>query len=331
LEAPSRPLGLFAKTQLAAIEPHIRSADVLHLHACWTTANNQLARMALRTKTPYVLSVHGMLDDWCMAQKTPKKKIYLALGGRATLEQAALIHCTAQAELDQSRKWYPRGTGTVVPLIFDLEPYRALPGPEHADITFGPAGSGDLDPAVPTVLFLSRIHFKKGVDVLIDAAAELKRRAVSFRVLIAGSGEGDYEAEMRARIASRGLQHDVRMLGLVTGHTKVSLYQAARVLAIPTSQENFGFVFPESLACETPVITTRGVDIWPELEASGGAIIADRTPQAFADAIATLLTDPARAASMGSRGRQWVLSHLNPDAIAAQFEGMYHAAIGAPR
>ena len=323
---PSRPLGLFSPAQLADLDLHLTGADVLHLHACWTTANNQLARSAQRHRTPYILSVHGMLDDWCMSQKTLKKKVYLALGGRRTLEEASLVHCTATAELEQSRKWYPRGRGTVVPLIFDLDPYRSLPGPDLADAAYGPAGTGDLEPSLPTVLFLSRIHLKKGVDVLIDAAAELKRRGIACRTIIAGTGDAPYEAEMRARISALGLQHDVRMIGLVTGATKVSLYQRAAVLAIPTSQENFGFVFPESLACRTPVVTTRGVDIWPELEASGGAIIADRTPSAFADAIASILADPQKQQAMGERGRAWVLEHLDPDSIAQRFEVMYAEA-----
>lgn len=328
VESPRLPGGLFARAQLAGIEPLVKQSEVVHLHACWTTANNQLGRMCRRMGVPYVLSVHGMLDDWCMAQKAPKKKIYLALGGRKTLEEAALVHCTAGAELEQSRKWYPKGRGVVVPLIFDLEPYRQLPGPELADAAFGPAGTGDIVPDRPVVLFLSRIHMKKGVDVLVRMAAELKERGIVCRTLIAGTGDAPYEREMRALIAELGLTDDVRLLGLVTGETKVSLYERADVFALPTSQENFGFVFPESLACRTPVVTTRGVDIWPELEQSGGAVIAERTPSAFADAVASLLPDADQRRLMGESGRAWVLEHLNPDAIAARFEGMYADATG---
>lgn len=328
VDAPRLPGGFFARAQLGAIEPLVGRSDVVHLHACWTTANNQLGRMCRRAGTPYVLSVHGMLDDWCMAQKTPKKKIYLALGGRKTLEEAALVHCTAGAELEQSGKWYPRGTGVVVPLIFDLEPYRDLPGPGLADAAFGGSGTGDIDDDLPVVLFLSRIHMKKGVDVLVRMAGELKSRGVACRTLIAGTGDGPYEREIRGLISELGLSDEVRLLGLVTGETKVSLYERADVFALPTSQENFGFVFPESLACRTPVVTTRGVDIWPELAESGGAVISERTAGDFADAVAGLLADADRRGVMGESGRAWVLEYLNPDAIAARFEGMYADAAG---
>ncbi|MEZ6242471.1 MAG: glycosyltransferase [Phycisphaerales bacterium] len=326
---PARPLGLFAATQLQELEPTIKSADVVHLHACWTTANNQLASMARRLGVPYVLSIHGMLDDWCMAQKAPKKRVYLALAGRKTLEHAAFVHSTAQAELDQSKKWYPKGRGVVVPLVFDLDPFRTLPGPSLAYKKFGPDGSGDIHPDEPVVLFLSRVHPKKGVEHLIRAAALLRDRDIPCRTLIAGTGDEAYAASLRRLIEQHALADHVRLLGLVTGELKISLFERADVFALPTSQENFGFVLPEAMACRTPAITTRGVDIWPELESSGGALIADQSPEAFADAIALLLHDDARRTRMGDAGRAWVFEHLDPDAIAARFEGMYAQATGA--
>ncbi len=329
--APSRPLGLFAGDQLKDLEPIIKSADVVHLHACWTTANNQLASMARRLGVPYVLSIHGMLDDWCMSQKAPKKRVYLALAGRKTLEHAAFVHSTAQAELDQSKKWYPKGRGIVVPLVFDLDPFRTLPGPSLAYKKFGPDGTGDIHADEPVVLFLSRVHPKKGVEHLVRAAGLLRDRGVACRTLIVGTGDEPYKASLERLIDQLNLSDRVRFLGLVTGDLKVSLYERADVFALPTSQENFGFVLPEAMACRTPAITTRGVDIWPELEASGGAVITDQSAEAFADTIAVLLDDPARRAGMGDSGRAWVFEHLEPGAIAARFEQMYAEAIGEPQ
>ena len=109
---------------------------------------------------------------------------------------------------------------------------------------------------------------------------------------------------------------------------KTSLYELADVFSGPTSQENFGFVFPEALACGTPVITTAGVDIHPELTASGGAVITERTAAAFADATQELLEDPGRRATMGEAGRAWVFKDLDPQAVAARYERLYDAARG---
>lgn len=323
---PRGVLGRWTRAQLATVAPHAAAADVVHVHGCWDLGNSQLAALATQCGVPYVISVHGMLDDWSMAQKPLKKRLYLAVGGRRTLEQAAVVHCTAAAEHEQSKKWYPQATGVVVPLIFDLGPYAHLPGPGPADAAFGSGGTGVIAPDVPLVLFLSRVHPKKGVDVLVDTIAELARRGVRCQAVIAGAGDAAYVANITRRIRGLGLEDRVHLVGMVTGPVKSSLYERAWVLAIPTSQENFGFVFLEALACGTPVITTRGVDIWPELVESRGGLIVDRTPAAFADAIGRLVTDREEARRMGAAGRRWVRERFSSATIVGDFEAMYTRA-----
>lgn len=313
-----------ARPARASIAPLIAQADVLHLHTPWEPANIQLARIARRAGRPYVISIHGMLDDWSMAQKALKKRLFLRLTGRALLERAHCVHCTAQAEMHQAQRWYPRGRSIVIPLILDLQPYRDLPGPELARQAF-PV----LQSPGPIVLYLGRVHPKKGLHVLLEALSLLRRTGSTARLVVAGTGDKPYLDRIHSRIDQLNLRDAVDFLGLVTGAQKVSLYQAADLFVLPTSQENFGFTLPEALVCGTPAITTRGVDIWPELEASGGALIVDLHPQAIADAIASLLADEPRRHTMGQRGRAWVLEQLNPDAIAEQFRSLYARAANA--
>lgn len=298
----------------------IRACDAVHLHTPWEPINIHAAAICRRLGVPYILSVHGMLDDWSMTQSNLKKRLYLALAARKMLERAHAVHCTAQAEIEQSRRWYPKGTGVVVPLVFDLAPYRELPGPDLARQTFG------IDPARPAVLFLSRLHVKKGVHILVEAAASLRDRGVDAQFLIAGTGDDDYTARITEQIRSLDLASNARLLGMVGGELKVSLYQAADLFALPTSQENFGFVLPETLACATCAITTKGVDTWPELQASGAALIIEQSPEAFASAIRELLADPQRRRRMGDAGRDWVLSALDPVTVARRYAELYEQA-----
>ena len=298
----------------------IGQADVLHLHGPWDPVGLQLSRIARRAGVAYVVSLHGMLDDWSMKQKSLKKRLYLAIKGRRFLEQAAAVHCTAQAEREQSKKWYPNGRPVVLPLIFDLEAYVDLPGPELARQAFA---SVIPSPDQPILLFLSRLHPKKQVDLLIEAAGELRRRGVTFKLLIAGTGDEPYEAQLRELVKKRALTEQVAFVGFVTGKEKVSLYEVAHLFVLPTHQENWGFVLLESLACGTPVITTKGVDIWPELESSGGAVIADASLDAIADAIVELLSDDQRRQSMGAKGRDWVLQNLTVERVLDRYEQLY--------
>ena len=309
-------------TQPATLDAQriIQQADVLHLHVPWDPICIQLGRIARQAGVPYLVGIHGMLDDWSMKQKSLKKRLYLAIKGRRFLEQAAAVHCTAQAEREQSEKWYPKGRPVVLPLIFDLEEYVDLPGPELARQAFA-----SVIPSTdqPILLFLSRLHPKKRVDLLIEAAGELRRRGVAFKLLIAGTGDEPYEAQLRQLVKERALTEQIAFVGFVTGKEKVSLYQAAHLFVLPTHQENWGFVLLESLACGTPVITTKGVDIWPELESTGGAVIADASPDAIADAIVALLSDDPRRQSMGVKGRDWVLRNLTVERVLDRYEQLY--------
>jgi len=319
---------LLGKSGRREMARHIHEAHVLHLHGMWNPSNWQVAALARRAGRPYIYSVHGMLDDWCMAQRRFKKRLYLAGGGRRMLHRAAAVLCTARAELEQSHKWFPRGRGEVLPLPMDLGPFTDLPGPQIARQKFeGVAGEG------PRVLFLSRLHVKKGVESLIHAAQRLHGANAATRLLIAGTDleHGAYERRLRELTSGLGLDDAVRFLGFVSGVEKVSLYQAADVFILPTSQENFGFVLFEALAAGTPVITTRGADTWPELEASGGAIIAEASPQALAAAMSALLADAPRRRAMGEAGRRWVFEHLTEAAIIGQYADLYRRAVAESR
>lgn len=298
----------------------MQSVDVVHLHVPWDPICPCLAQFTREQGIPYVVSLHGMLDEWCMARHHLKKRAHLALMGRRLLEQAAAVHCTAEAERAQAAKWYPRGKSVVVPLIFDLDEYEALPGPGLARKKFASAFPDD---STAVLLFLSRLHYKKGLEVLIDAGALLRDAGVRCKILIAGRGEPAYEQRLRRLIQDRDLGERISFLGFVSGREKISLYEAADLFVLPTSQENWGFVLLESLACATPVITTKGVDIWPELESSGGALIAELTPQAMADAVANLLRDPERLGSMRTKGRDWVLENLSLEQVLGRYEQLY--------
>jgi glycosyltransferase involved in cell wall biosynthesis len=319
VDPPSKRSSRLPHSSLKRIQQLVEQTDIVHLHAVWQPSNLQIAQIANRSDKPYIASIHGMLDDWCISQRALKKKLFLALGGRRYLEGAARAHFTADGERAQSMKWLPRGQAEVIPLMFDLAQFNVLPGPEPFDTAF----PGARAPGLPTVLFLSRLHYKKGVGVLIDAVGMLRDLGQPVRCLIAGAGDDRYEAELREQVNRLGLGDSVRFLGLVVGEAKVSLFETADVFVLPTSQENFGFVLPEALACKTPVITTKGVDIWPELEASGGAIIVEQDARAIASAMTSVLNDPETAAKMGGAGRRWVFDTLDSGKVVSRFIELY--------
>lgn len=317
IERPRLPGDFFTGAQLRRITPMFSDFDVAHFHGPWEPSNMQFSRACRRAGVPYLVSPHGMLDGWSMERHGAQKRLYLALLGRKMLHGAHAVHCTAQAELEQSRRWFPRAPTLVAPLVVDLTPFAELPGPGIADQAFG------LEPARARLVFLGRLHPKKGVDILLRAGAILGERGLRPLIVIAGSGESAYRAELESMIVGEDMKRAVKFVGLVSGETKVSLLQGADLLVLPTSQENFGLVLVEAMAAGTPVVTTRGVDIWPELLQSGAARVVERGPEAFAGAIQELLADKEELAAMGRRAREFALDWLEPAKTLARFVDCY--------
>lgn len=323
LPRPSRPGGRFARGQLVAAHEALAGAQVLHVHGVWERTNAQIASCARDAGVPWCVTLRGMLDDWCMAQGGLKKRLYLALGGRRVLEDAAFVHCTADGELEQSGKWFPRGRGRVIPNLINLDPYHALPGPGAA-IARWP----ELAHAGPHLLFLSRIQVKKGLEHLLHAAQVLREDFPQLRVWIAGTGDEGYTRTIKALSVSLDLEGCTRFVGHIGGDDKLSLYQAATAFVLPTSQENFGFVQFEALACETPVVTTTLVDTWHQVVDSGGGVAVEQSAEAIVQALGPLLGDQPRLDEMGRAGRAWVFEHLATDRVIEQIEAMYADAAG---
>jgi glycosyltransferase involved in cell wall biosynthesis len=318
------PLDLLGPRALAALVGEVRAADVLHLHTPWARENLQLATLARLVGTPYVLTLHGMLNDHAMSVRGPKKRAYLRLVGRRLLGGAAVIHSTCGGELVQAAPRLPHRRTVVAPLLMDRRGWMPPPGPELARQRYPFLAGPEA-----VLLFVGRVHPLKRVHRIVAAAAQLAASGLAVRVVIAGDEVADYGAEVRTTARRLGLESRVHLLGHTRGPLKVSLYQAADVFVHPSEQENFGFVIPEALASELPVVTSRAVDLWPELEASGGVVVVpEATVGALAGAVGGLLADPLERRAMGRRGRDWVWEYLDPGRVSAAYEGLYRQAMG---
>ena len=141
--------------------------------------------------------------------------------------------------------------------------------------------------------------------------------------MLAGTGDDAYISSLKALAAELGVSNKVHFVGQVTGDDKLSLYRNADAFVLPTSQENFGLVLIEAMSCGVPVVTTKGVDIWRDVEASGAAVIVEQDAAAIATTVKNLFADRAALASMSERARPWVFETYAEDRLIGRYENLY--------
>lgn len=314
--APDTPLQFLTRQSLAIAKTEIEQANCVHLHGVWATSNLQLASLANKLRVPYIVSPHGMLDDWSTSQSALKKRLHLVLFGGRMLRRAGAVLCTAEGEANQAKAHFDPNKSRVLPLLFDITPFQKPADPKPAIQMF------NFEPERHRVLFLSRLSPKKGADRLLRAAALLKDINADF--IFAGPADSDeYETSLKNLAHQLKIEGAVRFLGMVRGDDKLSLFRAADVFVLPTSQENWGFVILEAMASGVPVITTKGVDVWPELQASGGAKIVEKDTEALARSIRSVLENRSLRSQMGQAGRDWVLRTFDHHTILSSYENLY--------
>lgn len=292
----------------------VSEADVVHVNGVWEPASATVARIARSAGRPYLVTPRGVLDDWSMSRGRIKKGLYLALVGRRMLRNAHAVHCTAAGEARQVGRRIPGVRIAVVPNLLDLEPLLALPRRECE---------------TPRILFLGRVHPKKGLDRLLEALARLESPEAILDV--AGDGDDRTIGEIRRQIDRLGLVDRVKFHGHVESAAMLELMSRAWLMALPTSQENFGNALFECLAAGLPIVTSDDLDTSPELRQSGGAALVPRDPSAIAIAISRLLRDPRERTRTGAAGRQWVRVSMESGLIADRYESLYRAAAAAAK
>ena len=173
------------------------------------------------------------------------------------------------------------------------------------------------------ILFLSRVHVKKGIEFLIDAVAELRDELAGFRVVVAGEGEANYIVSLNDKAERTGVGALFDFRGGVYGEEKWTLYRESDVFVLPTYSENFGIAVAEALACGTPAITTKGTP-WQDLEEQQCGWWTEIGSRPLAAALRGFLSVGERQMEeMGRRGRRLVEDKYSSRQMAVAMEELY--------
>ena len=297
---------------------HCQDYDLIHIHALFGFASTIAMTIARAKSIPYVCTPHGLLGEWALRQKSIKKQIYLRLVERSNIEGARALHFTAEMERNESRRLGLKVPDFVCPCVVNLpKPTEDASRLLRNEL----AVSGDE----PIILYLSRIHTKKGLEYLIPALAA--NNDIPFTFVLAGSGDPAYELKIRHLVDELGIQDRTRFPGFVTGESKNLLLQGADLFVLTSHTESFGIAVLEALGAGTPVLITPGVALSPLVKDKGLGYVPNLDVNAITAALRRFLNERETARLMGQRGREYVHRHYAWSRVASDLIQVYQSVL----
>ena len=300
-------------------QDQVERVDGVHVHGLWEQSTAISARAARRSCTPYVLSAHGMLDRWALNHKRFKKMVYAALSERNNVRRAACLHALTHAEAQDYRRFGATQPVAVIPNGV------AVPATSDGELFFGRFPSLRQK---RIVLFLSRLHSKKGLDILAQAWGAVSKQHPDAHLVLAGPDFEDTQAAVEKSLAALGASQSVLFAGMLDHQAKWSALGAAECFVLPSYSEGLSVATLEAMGSGLPVIITHQCNL-PEVSKFGAGWTIQPDAKQLAQALTDMLSNSQSTnRSIGENGRRLVKQNYSWPLIGRQMSEVYAWVLG---
>ncbi len=297
--------------------PPAGSDAVIHFHGLWQFAHARLSRECVRRGLPSVVSPHGMLEPWAWKHKGWKKRPYFALVEKGHLSRVSALMATSEGEAAQLRRFFPGKRIEVLPL--------GLTGDARPDYEAARAALGWREDEW-VLLYLSRVHPKKGLDLLLEAlaASDLPKET---RLVVVGDGDADYTRQLHDFSSKHGHRLPrIDWIGPVWGADRWKYFQGADLFCLPSHSENFGLAVLEACQVGAPALTTNTTPWAAALEAGRG-FISSPTKESVQQALALFFTGGRWQPAQRQALSDWAWEQFRWESLAPRYARVY-ASLG---
>jgi glycosyltransferase involved in cell wall biosynthesis len=286
----SRPLASWLRS-------NIQHFGLAHIHAVFNHSSVAAAHACRKAGVPYVVRPLGTLDPWSMTQKSLRKRLFWQVSGKGMLRRASAVHYTSEVEKRATEELFDLNHGKVIALGIDGEVSNAF-GKDRLNEYF-PLLARD-----PYLLVMSRLHPKKGLDVLLDAFLSLvqDKRWERWRLVIAGDGTADYVLKLKNKVKSQ--RERILLTGWLEGEKKAAVLSGAALLVLPSYQENFGLCVMEALSNSVPVLVSPHVNLAEEIVSANAGWVAEVDKDQLEARLAQVLGDHEELKRRGRAGKE---------------------------
>lgn len=295
------------------LEQQIARTSGVHIHGLWQEHCALAAGLARKIRKPYLISAHGMLQPWALQQKRWKKFLYSMLVERRNLDGAACLHALTNREGDDYRRFGLYNPVAVIPNGVEIPAgadsaafFREYPQLAGKRIT----------------LFLGRLHFKKGLDLLCQAWKNAGRPADAHLVLAGPDFEGT-QSKVEALVNELGIASSITFTGMLKGDRKWNALAAADVFVLPSRSEGLSVSVLEALGMGVPVIASSQCNV-PDVQTSEcGWMIEPDVCELTAALNECFESSPGNRYMMGLNGRRVIEQKYSWDIVGAQMAAVY--------
>lgn len=301
----------YGKLEELIINSHF---DIIHEQCVWLPIYHMISKIAQKHNIPYIISPRGCLEPWCYNDPNiiswTKKHLAMALYQRRDINKSAIIFATADMEANNIRKLGFKNPISIVPNGLEIESYACRP-------------NSSIEVCKKRVLYISRITPKKGVDLLIEAWAEVSKKHPNWTCAVYGNGEEDYINQLKKMVTSNSIDNSFSINPPIFGDDKYKAYIESSLFVLPTHSENFGMVIAEALSCGLPVITTTGTP-WASLQDSQSGWWIDLSTEMLIETLDEALSKSSHDLfEMGQRGALMVHQNYNYIEVAKKIMDAY--------
>jgi glycosyltransferase involved in cell wall biosynthesis len=309
----------FSPTLFFWLLRHVKNYDVVHITAVWNFTTWAAATVCRWYNIPYVISPQGALyPETINLKSTNVKKLYYQLFTKKNLEKATLIHYTTQ---DEQRKvtdfLHLHSRNLIVPLAINLRNFENISNLSPFAASFPQLQDKSY------ILFLGRVDYKKGLDILIDAFAEVHQHFPDRILVIAGPDNDGYGEVLKKQIQGHNLTEFVFFTGMLDGNHKLAAYYNAEVFVLSSYSENFGMTVVEAMAAQTPVVISDHVGLFEEVKDFEAGIVTTVDAKSTATGLIKVLQDKTLQQKLVENGNKIVKQLYDIQSVASQFLEAY--------
>ena len=312
----------YARRLRKTLQRRLASTDIVHIHNLWSHFNVVGSSVCRQLRIPYVVSTHGMLDPNSISRKAWKKKLYGRFVEFPKLRSAAgmiYTHPDEQRLAESQCSGLPQGH--IVPLAADAPPDSREKLAADFDTQF-PQFANSVK-----LLFLGRLHSKKGLDLLIPAMKLIKSQIPNAELILVGPGDTSYLKSLKKMVAENGVEESTHFLGSLNGREKWSALAAADLFLLPSYQENFAIALVEALRSGLPAVISRRINIWREVSESGAGYVTDLDSDSVAETVTAALKDAQRISQASGDAERFAASSFSWDKSAKTLSLAYQTCI----